>query len=57
MLLFLLALRLDGILRLFLLALREVVVEIFLDFGELAIVVLDDLRRQVVEHVFFEPAE
>jgi len=56
-LLFLLALRLDGLLRLFLLAIREVVVEIFLDFRELAIVVLDDLRGQVVEHVFLEPTE
>ena len=57
MLLFLLVLRLDGLLRLSLLALRKVVVQVFLDFGELAIIVLDDLRRQVMEHVFLESAE
>lgn len=55
--LFLLVLRLDSLLRLSLLALRKVVVEIFLDFRELAIVVLDDFRRQVVKHVFLESTE
>ena len=57
MLLFLLVLRLDGLLCLSLLALRKIVVEVFLNFGELAIVVLDDLRRQVVEYVFLESTE
>ena len=56
-LLLLLVLRLDGLLRLLLLAVRKVVVEVFLDFRELAIVVLDYLRRQVVEHVFLESTE
>jgi len=56
-LLFLLVLRLDGLLRLSLLALRKIIVEVFLDFRELAIIVLDDLWRQVMKYVFLESTE